>query len=141
LARANEIVAFQLIIEADQNGIERLAVALPQLVQKGGKSKIVYTVPALDPTNYSGRPIQIFSVNYMNVAGAVARRMGLQGRVTGSAKRSDGLEAGPTDSRERACRSRWISASSCRPIRIKRCGSRSTPLENFLQAFTPGPSR
>jgi len=63
----NEIVAFQLIIEADQNGIERLAVALPQLVQKGGKSKIVYTVPALDPTNYSGRPIQIFSVNYMNV--------------------------------------------------------------------------
>ncbi|HEV8169034.1 MAG TPA: hypothetical protein VGP59_06795, partial [Pyrinomonadaceae bacterium] len=64
----NEIVAFQLIIEADQNGIERLAVALPQLVQKGGKSKIVYTVPALDPTNYSGRPIQIFSVNYMNVA-------------------------------------------------------------------------
>jgi hypothetical protein len=63
----NEIIAFQLIIEADQDGIKRLAVTLPQLVQKGGKSRISYTAPALDPTNYSGRPIQIFSVNYMNV--------------------------------------------------------------------------
>src|ERR1044071_7113264 len=63
----NEIIAFQLIIEADQSGIERLTVALPQLVQKGGHAKISYTAPATDPTNYSGRPIQIFSVNYMNV--------------------------------------------------------------------------
>src|ERR1041385_9299234 len=63
----NEIIAFQLIIEADKSGIERLTVALPQLVQKGGHAKISYTAPAADPTNYSGRPIQIFSVNYMNV--------------------------------------------------------------------------
>src|ERR1044071_1622569 len=63
----NEIIAFQLIVEADQSGIERLIVALPQLVQKGGHAKISYTAPAADPTNYSGRPIQIFSVNYMNV--------------------------------------------------------------------------
>src|SRR5215216_4493787 len=35
----NEIIAFQLIIEADQDGIKRLAVALPQLVRKGGKSR------------------------------------------------------------------------------------------------------
>src|SRR5215470_1010163 len=63
----NEIIAFQLIVEADQDGIKRLAVTLPQLVQKGGKSRISYAAPALDPTNYSGRPIQIFSVNYMNV--------------------------------------------------------------------------
>src|SRR3954471_4151312 len=62
----NEIIAFQLIVEADQNGIERLAVALPQLVQKGGKARIGYTAPAIDPTNYLARPIQIFSVNYMN---------------------------------------------------------------------------
>src|SRR5678816_2611782 len=61
----NEIVAFQLIVEADQRGIERLAVTLPQL--KNGKSRISYTAPASDPTNYAGRPIQIFSVNYMNV--------------------------------------------------------------------------
>src|SRR6185503_12533987 len=63
----NEIIAFQLIIEADLQGIQRLAVALPQLVQKGGKARIGYTAPALDPTHYSGRPIQLFSVNYMNV--------------------------------------------------------------------------
>jgi glycosyl hydrolase family 123 len=63
----NEIIAFQLIIEADQLGIDRLSVALPQLAQKGGNSKITYAPPATDPTNYVGRPIQIFCVNYMNV--------------------------------------------------------------------------
>src|SRR3569832_424426 len=36
----NEIIAFQLIVEADQNGINRLAVTLPQLLQSGGKSRI-----------------------------------------------------------------------------------------------------
>src|SRR4026209_1600799 len=56
----NEIIAFQLIIEADPDGINRLAVALPQLVEKGGKSRISYAAPALDPTNYLARPIQIF---------------------------------------------------------------------------------
>src|SRR5678815_2605198 len=61
----NEIIAFQLIVEADHRGIERLTVTLPQLAQKG--AKITYVAPAADPTNYSGRPIQIFSVNYMNV--------------------------------------------------------------------------
>ena len=63
----NEIIAFQLIIEADNNGIDRLTVALPWLAQKGGKARINYTAPAVDPTNYAGRAIQIFSVNYMNV--------------------------------------------------------------------------
>ncbi|HJY28559.1 MAG TPA: hypothetical protein VJ306_11070, partial [Pyrinomonadaceae bacterium] len=63
----NEIIAFQVIVEADESGIERLTVALPQLIQKDGHAKISYTAPIADPTNYSGRPIQIFSVNYMNV--------------------------------------------------------------------------
>src|SRR5678816_158364 len=63
----NEIIAFQLIVEADRQGIERLAVRLPELTQKGGKAKINYTAPILDPTDYKGRPLQIFSVNYMNV--------------------------------------------------------------------------
>src|SRR5690242_15856762 len=63
----NEIIAFQLIIEADQSGIERLRIALPQFVHKGGQAKISYAAPAADPTIYGGRPIQIFSVNYMNV--------------------------------------------------------------------------
>jgi len=63
----NEIIAFQLMIESDFLGIDRLSVALPQLAQNGGNSKITYAPPATDPTNYVGRPIQIFYVNYMNV--------------------------------------------------------------------------
>ena len=63
----NEIIAFQLIVEAGQNGINKLTVALPDLNQKGGSGKITYAPPAPDPTDYVGRPIQLFSVNYMNV--------------------------------------------------------------------------
>ena len=36
----NEIIAFQLVIEADPSGIDRLTVTLPQLIQKGGKARI-----------------------------------------------------------------------------------------------------
>src|SRR6185369_9968069 len=61
----NEIIAFQLIVEADQEGIKKLDVELPQLTH--GKAKITYAPPGADPTNYAGRPIQIFSVNDMNV--------------------------------------------------------------------------
>ena len=63
----NEIIAFQLIVEADQDGIKDLSVKLPHLTQKDGKARINYAAPTDDPTNYAGRPIQIFSVNYMNV--------------------------------------------------------------------------
>ena len=63
----NEIIAFQLIIEADKSGVNGLTVALPELMQKAGKGRINYAAPSTDPTNYVGRPIQLFSVNYMNV--------------------------------------------------------------------------
>ena len=63
----NEVIAFQLIVEADQSGIDRLSVSLSQLEQKGGAARIKYSPPTNDPTKYVGRPIQIFSVNYMNV--------------------------------------------------------------------------
>ncbi|PWT92375.1 MAG: hypothetical protein C5B55_06550 [Blastocatellia bacterium] len=63
----NEIIAFQVIVEADQNGIARLSVALPELRQSGGTGEIRYLAPQLDPTLYEKRPIEIFSVNYMNV--------------------------------------------------------------------------
>ncbi|MFN2531358.1 MAG: glycoside hydrolase domain-containing protein [Pyrinomonadaceae bacterium] len=63
----NEIIAFQLIVEADNEGIGRLTVGLAELHQRGGNAKIKYVPPSLDPTNYVGRPIEIFSVNYMNV--------------------------------------------------------------------------
>lgn len=61
----NEIVAFQVIVEADGDGVRELAVALPSLVS--GRDRIAYRPPAPDPTDYVGRPIQIFTVNYMEV--------------------------------------------------------------------------
>src|SRR6266545_4696595 len=64
----NEIIAFQLIIEAGSDGIRQLTVSLPELRQQSGKARITYAPPALDPTNYVGRPIQLFSINYMKVA-------------------------------------------------------------------------
>ena len=63
----NEIIAFQLIVEAGQDGINRLTVALPELARQGGGARIKYVSPEIDPTIYVGRPIEIFSVNYMNV--------------------------------------------------------------------------
>ncbi len=66
-AARNEIVAFQLIIEADRKGVEKLSVSLPALTLRGGKAQITYKAPVTDPSDYAGRPIQIFSVNYMNV--------------------------------------------------------------------------
>jgi hypothetical protein len=61
----NEIVAFQVIVEADGDGIKSLSARLPELVH--GSDKIVYAVPDRDPTRYAGRPIQLFSENYMEV--------------------------------------------------------------------------
>src|SRR5947207_4627837 len=66
----NEIIAFQLIVETDDKGVAALSVALPELRQAGGPGTIKYLAPQLDPTFYKDRPIQIFSVNYMNVAQA-----------------------------------------------------------------------
>jgi hypothetical protein len=61
----NEIVAFQVIVVAGDQGIHALSVALPDL---GGPSdRIVYRAPGEDPSDAVGRPIQIFSVNYMHM--------------------------------------------------------------------------
>jgi hypothetical protein len=61
----NEIVAFQVIVEADGSGIRALSLRLPSLVSPAGR--ITYKPPAPDPTDYLDRPIQIFGVNYMHV--------------------------------------------------------------------------
>jgi hypothetical protein len=62
----NEIVAFQVIVDADDRGIDRLSVRLPQLVSAA--DRITYRPPAADPTDYVNRPIEIFTVHYMHVA-------------------------------------------------------------------------
>jgi len=66
-AARNEIVAFQVIVEADAAGIRGLAASLPALRSRDGKGAIVYAPPAPDPSLSAGRPIQLFSVHYMNV--------------------------------------------------------------------------
>ncbi|HEX7317577.1 MAG TPA: hypothetical protein VF297_26990 [Pyrinomonadaceae bacterium] len=63
----NELVAFQLMVEAGAEGIGELRVAFPELKLRGGGARIRYAPPAADPTDYAGRPIQLFTVNYMNV--------------------------------------------------------------------------
>ncbi len=63
----NEIVAFQLIVESSPAGIDKLSVTLSHLEQKGGNARIAYQPPNSDPTQYVGRPIQLFSENYMQV--------------------------------------------------------------------------
>ncbi len=66
-AARNEIVAFQVIVEADDAGVTALSAALPQLRRRGGTETIAYATPAADPTLSAGRAIQLFSVHYMNV--------------------------------------------------------------------------
>lgn len=63
----NEIVAFQLIAEAGPTGIRQLSAALPELSLKSGRQKIIYRPPGGDPSQSVGRPIQLFSVNYLDV--------------------------------------------------------------------------
>ncbi len=66
-AARNEIVAFQVVVEADGAGIGKLSASLPELRRRGGKEGIAYAPPATDPTLSVSRPIQLFSVHYMNV--------------------------------------------------------------------------
>jgi hypothetical protein len=66
-AARNEIVAFQVIVEADSGGLAALSASLPHLRRRGGAETIAYAPPASDPSLSVGRPIQLFSVHYMNV--------------------------------------------------------------------------
>jgi hypothetical protein len=66
-AARNEIVAFQVVVEADAAGIRALSASLPELRRRGGAESIAYAPPASDPSLSAGRPIQLFSVRCMNV--------------------------------------------------------------------------
>ena len=60
VAARNEVVAFQVIVEADGAGLGKLSLSLPELRRRGGKEAIAYAPPATDPTLSAGRPIQFF---------------------------------------------------------------------------------
>ncbi len=61
----NEIVAFQVIVEADERGVRELSARLPSLISD--RDRITYQPPSADPTDSVGRPIQIFAPSYMLV--------------------------------------------------------------------------
>ncbi len=63
----NEVLAFQVIVQADARGIGALSASLPELRLRGGEGRIVYQPPATDPSLSVGRPIQLFSVRSMMV--------------------------------------------------------------------------
>src|ERR1039457_3768731 len=50
-AARNEVVAFQVIVEADAAGIRNLRAALPELKQRGGVARVAYMPPGDDPSN------------------------------------------------------------------------------------------
>ncbi|MEO8575705.1 MAG: hypothetical protein ABI556_03355 [Gemmatimonadales bacterium] len=62
----NEVIAFQLIVEAETGPIDELTASLSELTHESGAT-IAYTPPSTDPTDYVDRPIQFFPVRYMNV--------------------------------------------------------------------------
>lgn len=63
----NEIVAFQVVVESSDTGIDGLDVRLASLTRRGGGGAIVYAPPGEDPSHTIGRPIQIFTEHYMHV--------------------------------------------------------------------------
>jgi hypothetical protein len=62
----NEVIAFQLIVEAGERGIDDLRVSLPALAHAGGP-RIAYQPPGEDPSQSLERPIQLFAENYMYI--------------------------------------------------------------------------
>src|SRR5215213_10811546 len=44
----NEVIAFQVIVEAEQAGVKQLSVRLPELRRRGGRGVIRYGAPAPD---------------------------------------------------------------------------------------------
>ena len=61
----NEIVAFQVIVEAGKGGVRELSVKFPGL--NSANDRIAYRPPAADPSDFVNRPIQIYALNYMLV--------------------------------------------------------------------------
>jgi hypothetical protein len=66
VAARNETIAFQVIVDADEQGIEGLSVALQGLAGPGG-TMLRYMPPDRDPSITRDRPIRLYSVHYMHV--------------------------------------------------------------------------
>jgi Domain of unknown function (DUF4091) len=62
----NEIVAFQLIIQADSLGVEKVNVEISNLINGAATIPGSATGP-LDPFDYRGRQIELFTEHYLNM--------------------------------------------------------------------------
>jgi len=66
----NEVLAVQVIVEADDRGIDSLSLRLTELRLRGGGERIRYGPPREDPTETVGRPIQLSALAYLYIPGA-----------------------------------------------------------------------
>ena len=103
-ALRNEIVAFQVIVEADDAGIDRCRSGCRGWSRPA--DRILYRAPAADPTDYVDRPIQIFTRHYMHVTTPSHASWVYEPGVGGCTERSDRMEAGAAGAGERARRTR-----------------------------------
>ncbi len=87
----NEVLAFQIIVEAGAAGISKLSVSLDGLRQRGGNAAITYTAPDADPTVYAGHPIALFSEHYMNVTDPTQASWIFRAGTKAAPKDADGL--------------------------------------------------
>ncbi len=62
----NEIIAFQLIIQADSSGVSQVNVEISNL--KNGNSAISGSATgSMDPFDYRGRNVELFTEHYLNM--------------------------------------------------------------------------
>ena len=93
----NEIIAFQVIVEADGAGIDKLSARLPALVRKGGGAVITYGSPiqirpATPAVQFSCSPL-LYERGEAN-----GRLVDLSARIAICSAQPDGLEARSTRS-------------------------------------------
>ena len=63
----NEIVAFQIVLQAGQAGAKDVDVTLEALTRRGGRGKLVWKSETADPTDTRGRHIERFTQHYLNI--------------------------------------------------------------------------
>jgi hypothetical protein len=98
----NEVLAFQVMVQADDRGIRALGAALPELRQHGGKGADGLRGPGLRSIADRRPAHRDLRRALPRRHGDDARRLGVEAGKPGRAARHDGLEAGPARARERA---------------------------------------
>jgi len=69
-AARNEVVAFQVVVQAGPQGAKDVDVTLETLVRGGGNEKLVLRPEGEDPTDWRGGHIERFTQHYLNITRA-----------------------------------------------------------------------